>query len=855
MAIFGIGAAVSVLTLPLYFFADRLQKKEQELQRKMKPGIDKIKTVFKGDEQYMLLSTFYKQNHYHPVFALRNTFNLLIQIPFFIAAYIFLSNLQMLKGTSFFLIKDLGAPDSLFSYANISLNVLPVIMTLVNIASSAIYAKDLELKDKLQLYGIALVFLLLLYNSPSGLVIYWTVNNIFSLIKNILQRTKNPKRILVLFLLPVIFLLDIYLLFLHKGDLPNRLLAALVISSLVIPLIIKKKAPVPEKPAYNNIKSNIILPCLILFLLCGFVIPSSLIASSVGEFSFIGSRNSPFPFLLQTLQQAAGIFLFWPLVVYFLSTSKIRSALAFSFFIAVGIVMVNVFLIFENFGFITATMKFSEPKAFSFIPLTYAVNITLLLIITAGLFLLVRFHKKIIIMSLQIITLTALLGYSILNIIRIQNNFLFFKEQHALQKDESEAFQPEYNFSKTGKNVLVILLDSAVGAYMPYLFNEKPEILSIVDGFNWYPNCVSFANHTLIGALPIYGGYEYTPSSINSRNDVALLAKLKEAYLLLPKIFSDAGYSIKVTDPPFDNYQTSNLAIFADYPQFNAKNLSGKYTLQWLREHREISTFDIVEYLDKNLIRFSFFKCAPLFLRLFIYDDGKWLSLSNNNNQLTDVFLDDYAFMDSLVKITSFTETSDTYTAFYARISHNGVILQAPDYTPVLNVTDRGSGPLANDVRFHVMMSSFLLLGKWFEYLRENGVYDNTRIILVADHGRSSSNVPENITLPNGGKLFDYNTLLMIKDFDASGGLVKSDAFMTNADVPLLALDNLINNPVNPFTSGPLQYDKDNGAYIATIGALSSYRHSKNKFNISDNKWLLVKDNVFDPANWTIPNK
>jgi hypothetical protein len=297
------------------------------------------------------------------------------------------------------------------------------------------------------------------------------------------------------------------------------------------------------------------------------------------------------------------------------------------------------------------------------------------------------------------------------------------------------------------------------------------------------------------------------------------------------------------------------MSIFQDNPEFNAKNLTGKYTMQWLRDHQEISTLDINEYLDNNLIRFSFFKCAPLFLRLFIYDDGKWLKLDNGNNQLTEFFIDDYAFMDTLDKITSFTEASNTYTSLYARIAHNSVILQVPDYLPVLNVTDKGQGPLANDGRFHVMMSSLLLLGKWFEYLKENSAYDNMRIIIAADHGRSSSTIQENITLPDGGKLFNYNALLMIKDFNAHGGLSESDTFMTNADVPLLALNGLIDNPVNPYTAVLLQSDKDKGVMITTIDALSSYRHLKNTFNIGSDQWLHVRDNIFDPTNWKTTNR
>jgi membrane protein insertase Oxa1/YidC/SpoIIIJ len=119
----------------------------------------------------MILSTYYKQNHYHPVYALRSTFGLFIQIPFFIAAYSYLSHLQTLQGASFFFITDLGKPDALFSIGSGYINVLPLLMTLINIVSGAVYTKGLGAKDKMQLYGMALVFLVLLYNSPSGLVL------------------------------------------------------------------------------------------------------------------------------------------------------------------------------------------------------------------------------------------------------------------------------------------------------------------------------------------------------------------------------------------------------------------------------------------------------------------------------------------------------------------------------------------------------------------------------------------------------------------------------------------------------------------------------------------------------------
>ena len=134
-AIAGISIAVTVFTLPLYNIAEKWQKIERDTQLAMQPKINKIKAVFKGDERYMMLSTYYRQQHYHPIFALRSSFSLLIQVPFFIAAYHFLSHLPILQGTAFYAIADLGKPDGIMKFDGITVNLLPILMTLINIAA------------------------------------------------------------------------------------------------------------------------------------------------------------------------------------------------------------------------------------------------------------------------------------------------------------------------------------------------------------------------------------------------------------------------------------------------------------------------------------------------------------------------------------------------------------------------------------------------------------------------------------------------------------------------------------------------------------------------------------------------
>jgi YidC/Oxa1 family membrane protein insertase len=867
-AILGVSIAFSVITLPLYFVAEKFQRKERELQNALRPKINRIKSAFKGDEQYMILSTYYKQNNYHPIYTLRNSFGLLIQIPFFIAAYTYLSHLEMIKGTSFLFISNLGAPDGILSLGNKSFNILPILMTIVNIISGAVYTKGLEIKNKIQLYGMSLVFLVLLYNSPAGLVLYWTMNNIFSLGKNILQKTRHAKIIVFGILCLFALSLDVFVLFIHKGYWVKRAVFFIIASVVFfLPLIIKTfekykqkiyAALVLKDPSFWQDRT-FIFASLILFLLAGLVIPSSLITSSVSEFSFIQPYASPLPFIGHTAVQAAGFFLFWPFCIYFLFSKKVKICLTVFMIILSTIAMIDTFLVPENFGFLTNAFIFSEPKPVLAHYNIVFMNITGIILLLVVLFLLFISKIKKFVYSVSLIIFFSLTSFCIYNFGAITKEFLRLQKLNRLETTNSENISPVYTFSQTGQNVLFIMLDRAVSGYLPVIFDEKPELLSVFSGFTWYPNCASFANHTLAGAPPLYGGYEYSPRAINKRSTETMLEKHKEAFLLLPVLFSNAGYSATVTDPPFDNYQMSNLSIHKDYSGIHAENIKGVYTTYWGMEHPDVRGLLIPDLLKNTLIRFSFFKMSPLVLKLFIYDNGEWLTTTNVNTQaeisgsLTTDTIDDYAFLDLLPELTNIEHNqSNSFLMLYAHLPHAQAFLQAPDYHPVQSVTNRGTGPYANDYYYHVNMASILLLGKYLAFLKENGVYDNTRIIIVADHGvgRILMDQPQNISLPNGGRISGYNPLLLVKDFNSEGSLAIDNSFMTNADSPFFALEGIVNNPVNPFTHTPLKSDKDQGIYITTIGALGSTDHSKYQYRIRKNQWLYVKDNIFDPANW-----
>lgn len=118
-AILAVSLAVNFLALPLYNIADRLQEKERDIQKGLSHWVNHIKKHFKGDERFMMMQAYYRENGYHPLYALRSSLSILIEIPFFIAAYQFLSHATSLQGASFAFLSDLGAPDGLVTFARV----------------------------------------------------------------------------------------------------------------------------------------------------------------------------------------------------------------------------------------------------------------------------------------------------------------------------------------------------------------------------------------------------------------------------------------------------------------------------------------------------------------------------------------------------------------------------------------------------------------------------------------------------------------------------------------------------------------------------------------------------------------
>ena len=306
LAIIALSLAMNFLVLPLYRRADAMQEEERETELRLHKGVAHIKKTFRGDERMMMLQTYYRQNNYKPTYVLKGATSLFLEIPFFIAAYAFLSNLALLHGVSFGPIRDLGAPDGLLTVAGVTVNVLPFLMTAINLVSCVIFTKGSLPKTKVQLYTMALFFLVFLYTSPAGLVFYWTLNNLFSLLKTIFYKLRHAHIILgVLFSLAGIAA-AVYGLFFYGQPTPRRLVffiaAALVLQLPLLAVLCKGKVRLPEKlRGAQPSKKLFVSGSVFLAVLTGLLIPSAVIHASPQEFVNMTSFLHPAWYIVSAL--------------------------------------------------------------------------------------------------------------------------------------------------------------------------------------------------------------------------------------------------------------------------------------------------------------------------------------------------------------------------------------------------------------------------------------------------------------------------------------------------------------------------------------------------------------------------
>lgn len=205
------GVAIILLTLftKLVFFPLTIKSSESTAKMAaLNPKMQEIRTRLKDkpDKMNQEIAALYKKEGINPM---SGCLPLLLQMPIFFALYDLLNTHFELRGAMFIpgWIPDLSVPESVLDFGFTiplvrwtSLRLLPLIMLGTQLLSGKVTqppgAADQQggMNMKLMTYALPIVFLFILYDMPSGLVLYWTVQNVLSIVQQLYMNSRRKAK-------------------------------------------------------------------------------------------------------------------------------------------------------------------------------------------------------------------------------------------------------------------------------------------------------------------------------------------------------------------------------------------------------------------------------------------------------------------------------------------------------------------------------------------------------------------------------------------------------------------------------------------------------------------------------------
>lgn len=192
---YGVDIILLTILIKLIFHPLTLKsfKSMKEMQR-LQPQIAKLREKYKDDREKLNreLMELYRRRGINP---LSGCLPMLIQIPVFIALYKALTGAIELRHAPFiFWIKDLSEPEDLFSFTvlgfSVPVRVLPLVMGVTQVIQQKLTPTSGDPFQEKFLLFMPIFFTFLFYGFPSGLVLYWLVNNVISIFQQLLINKK-----------------------------------------------------------------------------------------------------------------------------------------------------------------------------------------------------------------------------------------------------------------------------------------------------------------------------------------------------------------------------------------------------------------------------------------------------------------------------------------------------------------------------------------------------------------------------------------------------------------------------------------------------------------------------------------
>ena len=187
---------VTILIKALFFPLTKKGSISTARMQELQPKIQELQAKYKSNPQKLNqeMAEFYKRENYNPM---SGCLPMLIQFPLFIAMYNLFNNHFDLRGASFIpgWIPDLSLPESIINFGTFKLPLLGWsdlrALPIIYLVSQLLYGKFTQTSQpgqnagqmKLMMYGMPIMFFFVLYDVPSGLLLYWIVSNVLTIVQ------------------------------------------------------------------------------------------------------------------------------------------------------------------------------------------------------------------------------------------------------------------------------------------------------------------------------------------------------------------------------------------------------------------------------------------------------------------------------------------------------------------------------------------------------------------------------------------------------------------------------------------------------------------------------------------------
>jgi len=372
-------------------------------------------------------------------------------------------------------------------------------------------------------------------------------------------------------------------------------------------------------------------------------------------------------------------------------------------------------------------------------------------------------------------------------IIVIQLAALFVVMLKAPDQPSSKYFSinsdDKFTFSKE-KNVIVLVLDTFQTDIFQEIINENEQYFDVFDGFTYFRNSLACFPKTYPSIAAILTGQYYD-------NTIPMQKFIEKNFLnnSIPQLLKSNGYQVDMFPNP------EKTILVSDKVMSNVDYLRKNYTLS-----------DLADLYDITLFRF-----VPHFLKKYVYNDQEWflkkmtkdfepVVLNNNENvrnmNSSSIFSNeviklsyDVNFIDQMLSFSKINDTKKVFKFYHLNGAHKPFIVNEKfEYENM--IINRNNYKISAKVSLEIVK---MFLNK----LKELGVYDNSLIIIIGDHGAGDYEIGLNLDLLKDNNVLDKKQdkelqivknaglpLVMVKRFDSKGRMNISDGPVSLSDIP-----------------------------------------------------------------------